>query len=699
MKLRTAILLALTLTLIPTAARGQSTPVIPDKVWKALENELSGDIAFDHLRQLTLYHAPNGGAEGFWQEVEWVTAKAREVGLVDVQVHRLKDWSKGWTLRRGEARLLEPFEMKLGDVRETPLRVATNSRTTEVTAELIDVGAGTQDADYEGKDVKGKIVLASGPPPAVQEQAVWKRGALGVISYFGRRDFLPDQLAWVGIPEKSKDKKQESTFAWILTAREGQRLREQLKAGVKEGEPAKPARVRVQIEAEFGEEIGGIVEGWIRGTEVHDQAIILTAHLQEERTSANDDRSGCASLLEIARTLTRLINEGKLARPRRDIRFWWVDEISAPYSYFASHPEEARRILVNLNQDMVGAKQSQGGRVQFLSRTTFSRPSFLNAVMESAVEVMRRANTAYPLRTGVDVGGYSRPILSTLGTQEPYRAEAVPFYDATDHLVFNDGRIGIPGTSLTNWPDWFIHSTDDDLWQIDATQLRRNAFITAAAAYYIASIGEAEMPGLVALLQANAQARLARDSATALLRLADESAGSPAARYADAALLLEEATRIELAAVDSAGALVPAGGKGETLVKSSRSRVEALAAALRGDLDTYYKATTGTAPSLTLSDEEKAAGRQVPEWTGPLAETLEKTIGAGLEPVAGLHSFYAFEVNNLVDGKRSVLDIYRTVRAAALSAGEWYYGPVELAKVKGVLENGEKAGTIRWKSR
>ena len=37
-----------------------------------------------------------------------------------------------------------------------------------------------------------------------------------------------------------------------------------------------------------------MVEGWIRGTEIHDQQIVLTAHIQEEMTSANDDGSGCA---------------------------------------------------------------------------------------------------------------------------------------------------------------------------------------------------------------------------------------------------------------------------------------------------------------------------------------------------------------------------------------------------------------------
>lgn len=702
MSFRQLILAIVFLGLVTTGAQGQETPVVPNKVWKALANELSGDIAFDHLRQLTLYHSPNGGSEDFRREAEWVAEQARAVGLEDVRIVWMEALSPGWTLRAGEARMLEPEEWKLGDVRESPLRVAVNSRSVDVTAELIDVGAGTEDADYEGKEVEGKIVLASGDPVKVQEKAVWERGALGIISDAARRDFLRDQLPYRSLPAQSRDKKHKSAFAWILTPREGQRLRTRLKETqeAEEGEEPKPVTVRVQIEAEFGEKTQALVEGWIRGTEIHDQAIVLTAHLQEEKTSANDDRSGCANLLEIGRTLVRLIREGKLARPRRDIRFWWVDEISAPYRYFAEHPEEAERILVNLNQDMVGAKQSAGERVQYMSRTPFSRPSFLNDVVESVVEAVRLGNTAFPLTGGVDVGQFSRPLLSTLGTHEPYRAEVVPFYDATDHMVFNDGRVGIPGISLTNWPDPYIHSSDDDLWQVDPTQLKRNAFIVAASAYFMATAGEAELPRLVGLLLGGAQKRLARDSATALLLLHNESERTAAERYADARLLLEESARRELAALDSARVFAEPGGAGERLLATARENVRALAHSLRADLNSFYRLVTGEEPRLQLTPEEEEAAKQVPEWAVPLWESLEMLWQQVIEPgVKGIHPFYAFEVRNLMDGERSVLDIYRTVRGAALSAGEWYYGPVELAKVKEVLEKAEEAGLIRFKTR
>ena len=206
----------------------QSSPIVPESVWEALANELSGDIAFDHLRHLTLYHSPNAVSEGFRLSAKWVAAKAEEVGLQDVETLSLNKPTRGWTIRSGEARILSPFELNLGDVRETPLRVAVNSHSTEVTAALVDVGEGMKDSDYEGQEVKDKVVFASGEPGTVHRMAVWERGAAGVISYGSRRRAYPDQMPWRRISEQAPETKSPSTFAWILTEREGERLREKL---------------------------------------------------------------------------------------------------------------------------------------------------------------------------------------------------------------------------------------------------------------------------------------------------------------------------------------------------------------------------------------------------------------------------------------------------------------------------------------
>ena len=667
----------------------QTSPAVAPKVWRAFENEISGDNSFDMIRHLTLYHAPNGSNDDFEAQARWVADKAREYGLADVKVFWVGGAERPWNVRSGEAWIIEPEVIKLGDTLESPLRVATNSRSADISAELVDVGAGTRESDYQGKDVKGRIVLAGGNARAVHELAVWKFGAAGVIAYAPQRPYFPDQVALEGIPYQSDDGR-EAAFAFILTQREGDGLQERLAALTRAG---KSMRVRVKIDTYFNEPRQGITEGWIRGAHPRNDDIVLTAHMQEEKTSANDNRSGVANLLEIARTINKLIADGTLDRPRRNIRFWWVDEIGAEYRYFADHPEAARTMLANLNQDMVGAKQSEGFRVQFMSRTPFSRPSFLNDVVESVVNAVVWGNTAVPLRQGSNSSAFSRPMFALKGTREPFRAMPVPFYDSTDHMVFNDGRVGVAGISLTNWPDTYIHSTDDDLWQVDATQVKRNAFIVATATYTLAAAGENDIPRLAALVLGGAQQRLGRDSEAAMNRLMDDAAGTEASRYKDALMLLDTAAWREAGALESLQVVAAAGAAGTGLIAAARDQVQILAAALRANLDAFYQQATGHKPAPALTDEEKQAAGRVPAWKASLLDIVTEKVRLPRE-TDGLHWHYAFEVSNLIDGKRSALDIYRMVRAAALSAGEWYYGPVELPAVIKLLDGAEKAGAI-----
>ncbi|MGH2567699.1 MAG: M28 family peptidase, partial [Bacteroidota bacterium] len=374
-------------------AMSQTTPFIDPMLEQYLLNELSGDLAFDNLRWLALWHRTSGSRD-YHEAALFIEKKAKEYGLEDVKIVRHNALNPGWSAAMGELWVVEPTEMKLGSYAEYAVALVTNSRTTHVKAELVDVGAGTSDSDYEGKDVAGKIVLTSSNPGPVMNQAVWKRGALGVVSYlyqtFPRISDMverPDQVAWAGIPQKSSDGK-EGTFGFMVSPRKGKMLQEMLKRG--------PVVVKVDIEASFQDSAWEeYVEGWIRGASIPDQQIFLTAHLQEEKPSYNDDGSGCVNILEIGRTLVRLINEGRIPRPKRDIRFFWADEISSEYQYFMDHPEDRKKILVNINQDMVGAKQSLGSRVQHVTRTPHSIPSYLSDVVANIATYVMLGNTNF----------------------------------------------------------------------------------------------------------------------------------------------------------------------------------------------------------------------------------------------------------------------------------------------------------------
>ncbi len=699
------------LVVAPAPAAAQESPFLPADTYTKLVNEISGDIAYDNLRSLVMYHSPSGSADDFQKEAQWVAARAKEYGLEDVSYISLPAWrtstkapDQGWTLKGGELWLLEPKPMKLGDVRETPTSVADNSPSADITAEFVDVGEGVSESDYAGKEVSGKVVLSYGKINKVRELACWARGAVGIVSYYSTRvspwtDF-PDQVAWSQVsPSKEGEKPAPPVF--VISPRTGLMLSRWMAGRPPSHIFAEEAdsmsrpptfKVHLKIQSEMVQPArSGMVEGFIRGTTYHDQAIVLTAHLQEEKTSANDDRSGCANLLEIARAIEAMVADGRLPRPKRDIRFWWTNEISAEYQYFADHPDERGRILADINQDMVGAKQSLGGRVQQISRTPWSRWSFLNDVVESIVTSLVRGNNAYLASwQNKNPAPYSRAIFAHQGTREPYNAAVVPYFDSTDHMVFNESAVGIPGVTFTNWPDEYIHSSDDDLWQIDRTQLQRNAVAVAATALYVANLSESDTPTLMAVMAGEARERISHDLATGLSRLAQAQAGERRAAVEDAQNLLSQSVAREITGLESIRRFADA---------SSRKLLDGIIADFkltennhRGRIEEWYVSLGGKRGPLALSEREKALAAKVPRNLGSPGEYMRHK--EEIDEPKTLHGLMAWEALNYVDGKRSILDIYRAVRAQSLSAGDWYYGKVTLEDIEALFTAAEKEKAV-----
>jgi hypothetical protein len=693
--LRAVLLLALL-----SVAAAQTSPFLPDDLHQKLNSELSGEIAYDYMRDLTKFHAPNGGGEGVRAEAQWVAAKAKEVGLLDVVVHKLPWDGIAWTPISGEAWLVEtvngkPVETRLGSFEATATAIADFSRPTKVEAELIDVGRGTEDIDYQGKEVKGNVVLASGPPTEVEAQAVWKRGALGIVSDYSTRIIpadYPDQIPWSRIHDKAEAKGPEPSFAWMVSYRTGLALRQKLSgrrttdfmvpdwaAQQSKG----PIRVRINIESRIDpDNHQEIVEGWIRGTN-HNQQVVLTSHMQEEKFSANDDRSGVANMLEIARALNKLIAEGKLPRPDRDIRFWWTNEIEAEYAYFAEHPDDRKNIFVNINQDMVGSNQSIGGisRVQQVTFTPWSRPTFFNDVIESIITALYHGNNSYiaARQAGSATPGsqYPKPIYSALGSRDRYSVELVPFFNSTDHMVFNDAAIGAThgGTTFTNWPDEYIHSSADDLWQMDRTTLKRNALAVTALAWYMANVGVADAPAILDVVVPAAITRVHRNLANAL---AISSRVSQFQRM-EASQVLSFATDRELLVIDSLRSLDP----GNSLEKSLPSATYLVKSASTHTAEWVARGT------FALSQPDLL---RIPTRNPNLNQYIHQI--DDIKKVKGLSPLMAYEALNFADGKRNMLDIYAHVRAESLGEGEWYYGKVTPELIQEFFNNAAAVGAV-----
>ncbi len=649
-------------------------PYLDNKTYRCLAGEISGDSAYEFDRYFTQFHRPRGGAEGLMRVAEYVAEQAKNFNLEDVRLIRQKANNSPWTARRGEVWMIEPDLQLIASIVQTPVHLSDNSRSADLEAALDDVGSGAEDKDYENKDVAGKVVLAYGNIPAVMRQAVWKRNAAGIlyhpnpttIDYPLNSVSHPDQVKWTGVPWQSADGK-PSTFAFSLSHRQGTALRNKLAAG--------PVKVKVRIEADTsGEPWQVMVEAFIHGTEIQNQDIVLTGHLQEEKFSANDDGSGSANVLEIGRALKRLIDDGQIPRPRRNIRFWWTTEISSERQLFAENADLPKKLWININQDMVGANQSQDVmRVQKITRVPFSRAHFISAVAERLISFLVTANDTELARTQSNTP-QPMPIYSRLGTRQRYNAEVIPFHNNTDHMTFNEAPIGVPGITFTNWPDNYIHSSDDDLWNLDRTQLQRNALAVAVMTYALATADVGAVPRYARDVVADAKVRLGRAAGIASELLAQGKV--------DAARAGNVVFQVEEEAVRSLGSLSAIAEVPE--IQEAVREVQALSKMLRS-------AWEGKEAGATAVQSELKAMKPVLAGGAELFQQKRNNVGN----VSGLHPLMAFEALNFVDGKRNGWEIYQAVDAEALFGGLVYYGEVKPENIRDLLKNQEKAGLVR----
>src|SRR5438445_6648358 len=241
-------------------AWAQKPPLLPEKDVAALANELSGETAKRNLEGIARFHRQRG-SRGFHEAAELVAQRLRAYGLSDVAILQFPadgkifygtqrsrpawdaESARLWEMKAkpvqyksevtggAEFRLDFTYE-KLASYEAEPVVLAEDSESADVTTDLADVGEGTKESDYAGKDVKGKIVLVSAQPGAVQDLAVGKFGAAGIVSYAQNQ-----KTAWWGEDENLvrwghlETFSPNKTFACMVSLQTARRLRERLAQG------------------------------------------------------------------------------------------------------------------------------------------------------------------------------------------------------------------------------------------------------------------------------------------------------------------------------------------------------------------------------------------------------------------------------------------------------------------------------------
>jgi len=345
---RLALLLALLLLLnqaAPVLVMAQTggdgftkTSLLSDREVTLLAAEVNGLIAKDTVTELARDHRVQASS-GYSRAAEFIAAKAREYGLEQVQVERFAADGKktyytlkstpGWEAAAAQLWEMEPRRVKVADYDEMRVALADYSQSADVTATLVDVGAGTSAKDYEGKEVKGRLVLGGGNVATAHRLACDERGAAGVISYQQNQvtawsgDYV-DNVRWGHLSPYNADNK----FAFMISLRRAREYQERLQRG-------EPITLHATVKAEIRPSAYEVVTAVIPGGDLANEEIVFSCHLCHQKPGANDNASGAAAILEAARALNTLIKRGEIERPRRTIRFIWPPEINGTLAYFA----------------------------------------------------------------------------------------------------------------------------------------------------------------------------------------------------------------------------------------------------------------------------------------------------------------------------------------------------------------------------
>jgi hypothetical protein len=709
----------------------QKPPLLPEKDVAALANELSGETAKRNLEGIARFHRQRG-SHGFHAAAELVAERLRAYGLSDVVILQFPADGRvfygtqrsrpSWDTEKGNLWELGPvaqacFEAAhktpagpneegrkqlalllsedcdprlhtslLASYEAEPIVLAEDSESADVTADLLDVGEGTKEGDYSGKGVKGKIVLVSAQPGAVQDLAVGKFGAVGIVSYAQNQ-----KTAWWGEDENLirwghlETFSANKTWAFMVSLKTARGMRERLTKGDK---ITLHAVVKAGLHPGNYEVVTATIPG--ADTKLKDEEIAFSCHLDHQRPGANDNASGCVTILEVARTLQKLINEGKLARPARAIRFIFPPEIegtmalaNAPVQSFleswptsSEQPEPPKldlnrlidgkplshRFKAVVHMDMVGGGPETKA-VFHVTRGPMSLPSFVHDVAWAFAEWVNEESYKFAATRKADY-----PLVAPEGGKEPLRAEYSAYTMGSDHDVYQDSSFGIPAIYLNDWPDRYIHTNFDTAANIDPTKLKRAAFIGAASAYFLAL----DKPRSYATVESTA-----RDLSTAMSRRRARPLSAAEAQQLYWRYAHYEISSSESESLWRGESPFDVSGNAMMVFKYGAPRPEEPKATGEGLL-TFARKPAPKGPLAVFGYDYFAEHAKATGVATPKLLSYEGLWGSGEE--------YAYEVLNFADGKRNAQEIRDAVSAE--------YGPVPLEMVVEYLKALKKIGIV-----
>ena len=678
--------------------------LVPPSLRDPIIQEFSGEQAFVHVQMLSTNRDRQAAEyQNEFYETTYLREQAAIAGLSDVQTDFFPTRDT-WDGEEGDLYLVSPVKKKIASLNQVPASLASGSLTADVEAELVYVGAG-READYAGKDVKGKIVLGSGSVGQVFAAAVNQRDAAGALGTgssgvsANAPGYTLDQIGWSTVSPKPD----KGGFGFALSLRQFLELRGYCERGDK-------VVVRAHVRAKTYPGKYNVISAVIPGTDPGAGELLCVAHALETISTpgANDNCTGVGTILEIGRTLARLIRDGALPKPRRAIHFLWGNEIAGSTAYMFKHPDLQDKLVNAMNFDMTGANAALTGCYLRIKMTPDSRPSYLNDLLANVLQFVDQAE----IRTTQGANGLFNYHLAPLAT----------ITSGSDHTVFL--AAGIPTMQFNYWPDNFYHSSGDRIVNVDPTELKRAGVAAAMTMYYLSIAGAPEAKALAWEASANGEkwiAEVARQS----VHLMTSDAAKIHEQHKAAQTKVTGAFNRAKGGVESVRVLA-AGPEVEAVIGPLVASLQSVRDLASKRVEAVYRdkcKELGVKPvAIALTDKEKEYAQLIPRRKFKVyseeaqklraqaqapAPAAKPQAGGGPGGAAGrIAGFATTSTNYFIDGKRSILDIYNAVRSECgnLQVGSteskfaYVLGPefpdVDLEAVANALRALERQGVV-----
>jgi hypothetical protein len=422
--------------------------------------------AFDPGLAMADVHAVCGhdryqASAGIAAAAGYVADRARAAGLADVRVlsfpaDGVKRW---WTYRA--PRSWTPVSATLAvdgtalvSYPDQPYSLAAYSAPTSRGGRSLPLVRFS--AVRAGADPRGTLIVADEPVSlGVLAEAMTAVGAIAVAAdpLAGLAHRAAGQVGRLELPPGS------GLAAFSVTAAQLSKLLSAADAGL---------TARADIELDAAVSSMPVVTGRLPGPgrAEPDGELLLSAHLCHPRPGANDNASGVAALLGIARVLAGRQAGGAGGLPGASVRFLWGPEFVGTVAFLHDviSAGQAARPTVAINLDMAGQDVARCGGPLVIERGPDDIDSFLPALAARCAALLPPSARSYSGAVPCD----------------PWSWRGTPFAGGSDHALFADQPLRCQVLGLGHWPDLANHSSADSPELVDPAELRRTAVIAAA---------------------------------------------------------------------------------------------------------------------------------------------------------------------------------------------------------------------------